>query len=71
MTHAILFCILQLFNQALIDQESNIVLLDMISQTSNAKWIWLRLGLLHTEKGEVEKAITYLCNAVRSDPSDW
>lgn len=52
------------------DVGSNIQLLDMMTQASNAKWIWLRLGLLHTESGEVEKAITYLCNAVRSDPSD-
>ncbi|KAJ1530355.1 hypothetical protein ONE63_005267 [Megalurothrips usitatus] len=52
------------------DVESNIQLLNMISQTSNEKWIWLRLGLLHTEKGEVDKSITYLCNAVRSDPLD-
>ncbi|XP_034246747.1 tetratricopeptide repeat protein 37 [Thrips palmi] len=52
------------------DVGSNIQLLDMLTQASNAKWIWLRLGLLHTESGEVEKAITYLCNAVRSDPAD-
>ncbi|XP_026288453.1 tetratricopeptide repeat protein 37 [Frankliniella occidentalis] len=52
------------------DVESNIQLLDMMTQTSNEKWIWLRLGLLHSECGEVEKAINFLCNAVRSDPSD-
>ncbi|KAK3911004.1 Tetratricopeptide repeat protein 37 [Frankliniella fusca] len=52
------------------DVRSNIQLLDMMTQTSNAKWIWLRLGLLHSECGEVEKAINFLCNAVRADPSD-
>ena len=52
-------------------KDGNIKLLDMMSQASNARWIWLRLGLLHTERNEIDKAITYLCNAVRSDPSDW
>ena len=52
------------------DVDSNIRLLDMMSESCNVKWVWLRLGLLHTECDEIDKAISFLCNAVRCDPLD-
>lgn len=42
-----------------------------MTRTNSSKWIWQRLGLLYTEKGDVEKAVNYLCNAIRIDPLDW